>query len=194
MRSVLAKRFSRVDAHYEPAVRTAAMVLESTSLQDSFGEVTASSFLIDMNKVFEIFIETRLRAALVGYFDVHGQRTTHLDVDHRVRMVPDLTFLQDGRPVYVGDVKYKLGGGAIGGDADLYQLLAYVTALGVSEGVLVYAHSDDAPPPAKVRVIGTDKHLAMRRLDLRGSPGDIRASVDALAEWLLSRACQRSLR
>jgi len=185
--AVLRRGFTRLDAYYEPVIRLAALILGRASLHESFGEVSANGFLIDMNKVFEAFVETRLREALAGTLDVRGQFTTHLDHDESVRMVPDLVFERRGSPMFAGDAKYKLAGGPFGVDADLYQLLAYVTALGVPAGVLVYADAGDARPPARVRVRGADKDLWAHHLDLSGRPDAIRATVAHLAEWIAGR-------
>lgn len=186
--AVLRKGFTRLDAYYEPAVRLAALVLDRSSLRDSFGEVTASGFLIDMNKVFETFVETRLADALAGDLVVRGQAETHLDVESTVRMVPDLVFEKHGVPVYVGDAKYKLTDELPGVDADLYQLLAYATALGLDEGVLVYAHAGEAVAPEQVQVRGAGTRLWARRLPLHGSPAFIRSEISRLAEWIADRA------
>jgi len=58
--------FTRLNEHYRPALRLARLVLENLTLQDAFGEVTASSFMLDMNELFERFVTERLRRALRG--------------------------------------------------------------------------------------------------------------------------------
>lgn len=187
-RAVLRRGFTRLDAQYEPAVRLACMVIDGASLAHEFGEITANTFLIDMNRTFEKFLEVRLAAALRGRLQVSPQHPVHLDVDRRVRMAPDLVFLRAGSPAYVGDAKYKVVSDVSGVDADLYQLLAYTTALGLPEGVLVYAEAGDHVPAGEVDVALSDKRLHVRRIDLLGDAASIRTAIDDLATWVLSRA------
>lgn len=186
-RAVLRRGFTRLDAYYEPAVRLACMILDGASLDHGLGDVTANTFLIDMNRAFEAFLEVRLAASLRGTLTVRGQVATHLDADRQVRMRPDLLFLRNETAAYVGDAKYKVTSDITGVDSDLYQLLAYTTALGLSEGVLIYAQSDEAVTPAAVQVSKAGKRLQIRRIDLRGNPATIRRAVEELASWIASR-------
>lgn len=55
-----------------------------------------------------------------------------------MQLVPDLISYRDGRPVAVVDAKYKDESPIP--NADLYQLLAYTTGLGLQHGHLVYAN------------------------------------------------------
>ena len=52
----------------------------------------------------------------------------------RVDLRPDYVLERDGAAVYVADAKYKLTVGRASND-DFYQLLAYVTARGLGEGM-----------------------------------------------------------
>ena len=131
--------FSRLNEHYRPALRLARLVLANLTLQDVFGETQASSFMLDMNEVFERFITERLRRALRGRLDVKGQHQDRLDKERYVTIKPDLLFSTNGTPRFVADIKYKLTDDtAAGRNADYYQLLAYTTALNLPEGVLIY--------------------------------------------------------
>ena len=54
--------------------------------------------------------------------------------------------LSPGRTRFVADIKYKLTDDSAGGsNADLYQLLAYTTALDLPEGMLIYCLDADEP-------------------------------------------------
>jgi hypothetical protein len=50
-----------------------------------------------------------------------------------------------GRCVFAGDCKYKRPGGTVP-NADIYQMLAYLTALQLPVGLLIYAASENVPP------------------------------------------------
>ncbi len=76
--------------------------------------------------------------------------TRYLDHGRTVTIEPDLTWYDnDDKPVAVIDAKYKTTApGKRGPNADMYQLTAYCTALGLREGHLIYAKGDTASPPA----------------------------------------------
>ncbi len=139
--------FTRLNEHYRPALRLARLVLENLTLQDAVGETQASSFMLDMNKLFERFVTERLRRALRGRLDVKGQHQDRLDEERTVTIKPDLLFRAAGSPRFVADIKYKLTDEAAGGrNADYYQLLAYTTALDLPEGVLIYCLDANRDP------------------------------------------------
>ena len=132
-------KFTRLNEHYRPALRLARLVLANLTLQDVVGETQASSFMLDMNELFERFVTERLRRALRGRLDVKGQHQDRLDEKRYVTIRPDLLFSANGTPSFVADIKYKLTDDtATGRNADYYQLLAYTTALDLPEGVLIY--------------------------------------------------------
>src|SRR5262249_15305244 len=55
-----------------------------------------------------------------------------------IHLRPDIILKKDGGPVLVADAKWKRLRGTPLVTEDLYQVLAYCTALGVGRGVLVY--------------------------------------------------------
>lgn len=178
---------TRLNAHYEPALRLARLLLENLTLVDRRGRTTASSFLVDMNKLFERFVTARLRRALQGRLEVRAEPLVELAYGRQVRMKPDLEFRQRGKTVYVGDVKYKLTAEARARNADYYQLLAYTTALDVSEGVLVYCLADGGRPERSVTVRNAGKVLHTRAIDLSGPPDAVAAELNAVADWVVDR-------
>ena len=209
--------FTRLNEHYRPALRLARLVLENLTLQDTIGEVTASSFMLDMNQLFERFVTKRLRRALRGRLAVKDQQASYLDAERRVAIQPDLTFGSSGSTRFVADIKYKLTNDSSSGrTADYYQLLAYTTALDLPEGVLIYCLDADRPDgdgsswslatsttstPApvttapvgtaaisSVRVRHTGTVLHRYALDLSGTPDDIGRNLNALADRIANRA------
>lgn len=182
--------FTRLNEHYKPALRLGRLVLENLTLQDTIGEVAASAFMLDMNELFERFVTERLRRALRGRLEVKGQHQDRLDEERLKKIKPDLLFYRDGSARFVADVKYKLTDEeATGQDADLYQLLAYTTALGLPEGALIYC-SDARGEPAvsSIRVRHSDKELHTYAVDLSGTPDEVGENMRALADWIADRA------
>ena len=164
--------FNRLNEHYRPALHLARLVLENLTLIDRSGRWTTVSFMVDMNDLFERFVTERLRRALRGRLTVRGQHSTHLGTGDTVRMRPDLVFERRGRTVYVGDIKYKLTESGEARNPDYYQMLAYTTALGLNEGVLIYCHAEDGSPGRQVTVrnSGPSPALPAPRPD-RSAPG-----------------------
>ncbi len=199
-------QYTRLNEHYRPALRLARLILANCTLQDQHGDTAASAFMLDMNQLFEDFVTSRLQRELRGRFDIKAQSRPHLDIDQRVQIRPDLTFLHHGETIGVADLKYKLTDGDSGAavtrgplarHGDYYQLLAYTTALGLTEGTLIYCadvNENDAteqqfPNGSLVTSAITVRHAGTRlhavAIDLSGSPGDIDAQVTALAEHLV---------
>ena len=95
---------------------------------------------------------------------------------------------------FVGDAKYKRIRDARVPNADLYQLLAYATALNLPGGLLVYAQGEADDAAHVVRHAG--KRLGVFALDMSGTIDDLRGRIQKLAErvrWL-RRAAQAASR
>ena len=98
--------------------------------------------------------------------------TLYLGVGNRVAMNPDLEFRRSIEWIgaqYVADVKYKLTKDGRARSSDYYQLLAYATALNLTEGMLIYATSDGSPPENEVVVRHSEQSLYTFRINLSGS-------------------------
>lgn len=188
--SIAQLRFTRLNSHYEPALRLARIVLENATITDTAGDAAASVFLIDMNVVFEEFLEWRLRRRLARHLEVIGQDRSKLDLDGLVTIKPDLLFRDGGAPVFIGDAKYKRTSTGTGPESDVYQLLAYLTAYDVPEGVLVYAKEDEAPSQM-IRVRNADKTIWTWPIDLTGDVPSIDRAIDDLAGWIEERTQSR---
>ena len=137
--------------------------------------MSAAAFLLDMSKVFETFVVTALREEL-GLTDrqfpqeARGRRL-HLDAGKRLVLKPDLSWWEAGECLFVGDVKYKRTPETSGVlHPDVYQLLAYTTATGLPDGLLVYAAAAGEAQENVYRVAAADKDLQTVNLDLDQEP------------------------
>ena len=179
-----------LNAHYQPALALARLILRAGAVELAAGEVRAASFLIDMNRVFEDFVVVALREALglaAGVFPqgAHGRRL-HLDRAKRVKLEPDISWWEDGRCTFVGDVKYKQASGDDARSADIYQILAYAVAAGLPSALLIYAAADDADDGAGAVYRLMDGRLVEQAvLDLRGDPPALLHRVRTLADKVL---------
>ena len=94
-------------------------------------------------------------------------------------MRPDLVWQRGGRYAAVVDAKYKAEQPAGYPHADLYQLLAYCTALGLPRGHLVYAAGAGEPAVHTVRHSGVE--IICHALDLSAPPAALLAQISRLA-------------
>ena len=180
--------FTRLNSHYEPALRLARLLLSNLTLLDQSGDRSASSFLVDMNRLFEDFVTHRLRRALRGRLELRSQFDTHLGLRRQVPIRPDLVFRSRGKEVYVADIKYKLTVDARARTSDYYQLLAYTTALDLPEGVLIYCLTDGGRPERMVTVRHADKLLHTLAINLTGPPDSVNRAIKEAASWIADRA------
>lgn len=179
---------TRLNAGYQPALALARMVLRSRSVDVLDAGVRATGFLVNMNTVFEDFVTVALAEALTP-FGGHcvAQDTRHqLDVARRVRLRPDLVrYGPTGQPEGVVDAKYKAENPAGYPYADIYQLLAYCTALRLPVGHLVYAEGGETRD-----VVTRHAHIKIRQhaLDLGGPVASLLDRVAELAQDVASPA------
>lgn len=173
-------RPNRLNERYHVALWLAEVLLRRNAVDHAPGAVRVDGFLVDMAKVYEDF----LTAALTEAFKPHGgwtrpQDRHHLDIDGAIAMRPDLVWYRDGEPAAVIDAKYKVEKPAGFPDADLYQMLAYCTALKLDDGHLVYAKGSAEEVAHTVR--HTDIKIHAHTLDLGRDPADLLAQVAGLA-------------
>ena len=172
--------FDRLNEHYRGVVGLARLVLLQSAFEARHGQVRASGFLMDMNKVFQEFVTVALREALRVSESVFGEKNiSSLDVGGKVRLRPDLTWWDGGNCVFVGDAKYKNITGDRRVPADMYQLLAYATALDLPSGLLIYAEGEADQAMHEVRHSG--KRLEVSALDLSGGLDEVLTRIKDLA-------------
>ena len=139
---------------------------------------------MDMNVVFQEFLTQALRDVLEASPDTlrSDRELGNMTLDHegRVTLRPDLTWWDGPECRFVGDAKYKNLTGERVPNADLYQMLSYVTALGLPGGLLVYAHGEADTASYTVRHCG--KRLEVASLDLAGTLDEILGNVRRISE------------
>jgi 5-methylcytosine-specific restriction enzyme subunit McrC len=172
-------RPTRLNTRYHHALSLAGLVLRGASVENRHGEVVTNGFLFDMAKVFEDFVTTALRDALAdrGGYCVR-QAGHHLDEHDAIRIVPDFVrYAADGTPLAVADAKYKAEQPDGFPNADLYQMLAYCTALKLPDGHLVYARGGAGAH--RIRHAGITVH--QHAVELDQEPAGLLADIRMLA-------------
>ena len=186
-------KFTRLNDHYKDAVAIARLILRHWFHEASRGETRVPGFLMDMTVVFQEFVTRKLREELgASEHSFHSDATmppVYLAEGNKVQLKPDLSWWEGSQCVFVGDVKYKDIEPRYENrswdipNADLYQALAYATALGLPGALLVYAkgRSDREPPPS-YRVKCAGKRLEVVTVDLDGEIAAIDQSIEDLAK------------
>jgi 5-methylcytosine-specific restriction enzyme subunit McrC len=179
---------SRLNARYHVALRLAGLILRATSVEHSAGRVAVNGFLLDMPQLFEDFVTTALREALEPEYGgrVVAQSRHYLDEADRVPLRPDILWQIRGEPVAVIDAKYKAEKPSGYPNADLYQLLAYCTVLGLPVGHLVYAAGNEIPARHVVR--GSGVEIICHALDPGQALSTLISQIEDLAYQMVIRA------
>ena len=174
--------FDRLNEHYRDVVELSRLILRHTALDAARGELRASGFLMDMNVVFQEYVTRALRQELDlssrTFRSDAGRAAAYLDVNHQIALRPDFTWWQGSRCVFAGDAKYKITEDGKGANADLYQALAYATALDLPGALLVYAEGKRC----EFKVQNTNKRLEIGTVVLNGTIEELQLSMRKLAD------------
>ena len=181
-------KFDRLNEHYRRVVELSRLILRHGAFESSGGQLRASGFLVDMNVLFQEVLTQALREALgvsgrTLRSDIGVSRLS-LDYEEQVALKPDLSWWDGPACTFVGDAKYKNLTGEHVPNADLYQMLAYATALDLPGGLLVYAQGETDAATYNVRNSG--RRLEIAALDLSGTLDQTLSRVRAIAEKILS--------
>ena len=178
--------FDRLNEHYREVVALARLILRHWAFEADRGGTRAAGFLMNMNTVFQEFVTEALRDelrvsehTLCSDKELTGPRRIGLDEGGRVRLTPDLTWWDGPTCTFVGDAKYKRADEGRVPNADLYQLLAYATALDLPGGLLAYARGEADQRTYQVRNAG--KRLEVVAVDLAGTIEELQESIGRLA-------------
>ncbi|MGJ6980680.1 McrC family protein [Aestuariimicrobium soli] len=177
---------SRLNARYVPALQIAELILAGRSFDQRSGDLMVSGYLLNMATLFEDFVTTALSEAMRRFGGVSlTQFRTYLDEGRLVPIRPDFVWSVAGRPRLVLDAKYKAEKPSGFPQADLYQMLAYCTVLGLPAGHLVYAKGFEDERTHVV--VGSGVRVVAHTLDLEESPDELLAAVGSLAAEVVRR-------
>jgi len=130
--------YTRLNEDYQPLHSLCRFFLEHTGPTHESGNCRNLPFLVNMARLFELFVAEWLREHLPPPLTVAVQETVHLGPDHRLRFELDLVLYErpGGMPLAVLDTKYKLSQDP--STDDVAQVIAYAEAKGCSEAILIY--------------------------------------------------------
>jgi 5-methylcytosine-specific restriction enzyme subunit McrC len=177
-------------AEYALLLDMGRLLLDGLAPGAAAGPTPAPAFLIDMERAWERHVTRAVCAALDGGPCValvqESQVVGRTGAGGAVLMRPDVVVRDEGRPRVVVDAKWKRVGRGGPAAEDLYQVLAYCTALGAPRAVLVYPGRRDAA-----------RHIAFAQTPVRVTTCSLRAggprqecarSARKLGRWLLRLA------
>lgn len=182
---------TRLNTRYQPVLELAELILAGHSFEQRVGELLVTGYLFNMATIFEDFIVVALAEALKPYGGRTHRYYTYLDEAEHVQMKLDFVWLVDDRPVIVADAKYKAERPSGFPNADLYQMLAYCTVLGLDAGHLIYAEGNEDAQVHMVRMAGI--RLTSHSVDLSLPLGQLMVLVRSLADRVVYEGGLRAL-
>jgi 5-methylcytosine-specific restriction enzyme subunit McrC len=178
---------TRLNDRYEESLVLAELVLAAASTGASRDVTKATTFVFDMNKVFEDFVTTALGEALRRYGGELRSQVTEKRLSERIPLKPDLAWHRNGDWEAVLDVKYKPLYSESFPNADAYQMLAYTLAFGLEKGWLVYAREPHRESVEHL-IRSAGKTIVVTALDVSREPDVLLDEVDALADRVAGSA------
>ena len=158
------RHYHRLNEDYHLLHDLCRLFLDKKSISERAGAIGFRGFLLDMNELFEQFVSAA--------FEVVGQQTRLVVVKqasaylslYPVRIRPDITIRAGSTVTAVVDAKYKRRFDVYD-NPDVYQMLAYATALSCRRTFLVFPTSEcDRDGP--VEILNTPVTVEIRRIDI----------------------------
>ena len=186
--SVVEPVWNRLNEHLKYSVNLARRILTNSSISLDHGVASSDEFLINMANVFEDFVVTAIREDL-GATKSEMPRAKDLKFPVRlatkIRLKPDISGWNGDTCVAIGEVKYKrtTADGVV--HPDIYQLLAYATATGLSQASVIYAKSagenDGLSEVGSHFVEGPGITINVFALDLQKSSSEVLEQISVFA-------------
>jgi len=132
----LGRQYNRLNEDYRPLHALCRFFLENTAPSHQLGNRTMLPFLVNMGRLYELFVAEWLKAHLPpGLFLKYQEQ---INIGNTVQFQTDLVLYEfgDGTPRYILDTKYKVP--TVPDTGDITQVVAYGLSKGCREAVLVY--------------------------------------------------------
>jgi 5-methylcytosine-specific restriction enzyme subunit McrC len=158
------RHYHRLNEDYRLLHDLCRLFLDKKSISERPGTIGFRGFLLDMNELFEQFVSAAFQ--VVGHrsrFLVASQAPAYLSL-YPVRIRPDITIRAGHTVTAIVDAKYKRRFDVYD-NPDVYQMLAYATALKCPHTFLVFPTSecDQAGP---VEIVNSPVTIEICRLDI----------------------------
>ena len=130
--------YNRLNDDYRPMHALSRFFLEHSGPSHKIGDRTMVPFLVNMARLYELFVAEWLQAHLPAGYQLKAQEHITVDGVTGLSVNIDLTLNEtaSGRTLCVLDTKYKVHAGPA--TDDISQVVAYADLKGTREAVLVY--------------------------------------------------------
>ena len=134
----LRRLYHRLNADYEPLHALCRFFLEHSGPSHATGTHDMLPFLVDMSRLFELFVAEWLKQHLPDRFQLLVQHDVSVGESDKLTFRIDLVLRerQTGKVICVLDTKYKVGDTPA--QADVNQVVTYAELQGCKKGVLLY--------------------------------------------------------
>lgn len=134
----IGRLYNRLNEDYRPVHALCRFFLEHSGPKHEVGDRTMVPFLVDMARLYELFVAEWLKQNLPVNLELRAQEKVAIAEDQQLHFTIDLV-LRDattGKTLCVLDTKYKKA--STPATDDIAQMVAYAEAQGCSEAVLIY--------------------------------------------------------
>lgn len=192
---------NRLSKRFTPALELAKLFLSGRSLMLKTDRFASSTFLIDMNVLFEDFVTTMLKKAIGQDTIVHTQGpkqyliarqavNKHEKEQPAFMMKPDISLAYRATPNsihHIIDTKYKILDSEqqkLGvSQTDIYQMYAYAKRYSATHVTLLYPLRNEQSVEERTFITDDGCHINIRMIDLRR---DLRSAVLSIQSELLN--------
>ena len=173
--------YHRLNDDYRPIHELCRMFLACSSVSERVGTFGFRGFLLDMNLLFEQFIQKAFENVLRRGAEIQrSRRLSPNPVAPDIR--PDVTVRDGADVVVIADAKYKRNEGGPR-NLDIYQVIAYGTVLRCSETYLLYPQTE-IDSEHDIPVLNSHILVKTRRVDI--SSKDITEKAEAVVRAILA--------
>ena len=182
----LGRLYHRLNEDYQPLHALCHFFLAHIGPSYRSGRKSMLPFLMDMNRLFEVFVAEWLARRGVEGLRVKAQHLVKWDQVQGTQSQIDLVLVDSrrGQPVCVLDTKYKAPDKPA--EADIYQAVFYALATGCREAVLVYSAPLAKPIDARI------DHVHLRTLTF-ALDGDLDAAGERFVGALMAGIHEEAL-
>lgn len=137
--------YNRLNEDYHPLHALCRFFLENSGPTHEMGEKTMLPFLVDMARLYELFVAEWLKAHLPEWLQLKCQESLTIGEEGTLRFQIDLVLYDahTGKAMCVLDTKYKTPSSPE--EADVSQVVTYAEAKGCKEAILIYPTTLDTP-------------------------------------------------
>jgi len=138
----LGRLYNRLNMDYQPMHALCRFFLDQTGPSHAFGDYSMMPFLINMARLYELFIAEWLKDNLPPGFEIKAQEKVDIDEDGYVSFAIDLVLYDKVNNIVrcVLDTKYKTNQTPL--PADVSQVATYAIAKNCKDAILVYPTSN----------------------------------------------------